>query len=236
MGSLVGGWDSCGGKPPKGFEDFQEASPTGNPRLRLARKSASHTYDPARVHEPAAFRSQVYEPASSELTRQLSGGAPSPGGSGGPPCLARTSAPAVHGAHAVERYLARVSASTPRADSQPGSPFAPSSPRGTLVGSAPSRSAKFFAFGKAPEDPEEERRRKAWCERVESSVLNERPDEGSRDVWSHGSFKLLDPCHSMHYEKAAPVTPTADTVDAGRPEVWAEKASASPESSAQGTA
>lgn len=165
MGSLVPEWDSTRlpGKPPKGFEDFHEPSATGNPRLRLARThSKSHDKGPPVPESPRS----------------------------------PDAAPMVHGAHAMCRYLSRASTGTPRAGgSTPSSPFSkspPCSPRAgqTRSSARAAAAAKFYEYGRMPEEEEERRRCSAWCERVDSASLNVRPDEGKRSNWAHGSFKM----------------------------------------------
>ena len=47
-------------------------------------------------------------------------------------------------------------------------------------------------------------------------MLNERPDEGDRSAWAHGSFKLADPSHSLHYE-APPADATCGPSPPGSP-------------------
>ena len=85
-------------------------------------------------------------------------------------------------------------------------PGGPSSPRQgeCTVGSAPSRLSKLFQFdsllheggGDAIDTKER------WFERFDSSSLNAAPEETDMSVWRHGSFKLADPVHCLHYNEA----------------------------------
>lgn len=167
MGSLVGGWDATAPhKAPKGFEDFKEPyTPRGISRRQLSPFDAAP--------QPCA-----------ELE----------GKGSGPPHLARISAPPIHGASEIQRYLTRASSSGGGA--VPPSPRAPGSPR---AGTPRTASRKLtLKIGDGDELLDSLTAKEKWCSRVESASLNLRPDERDEESWRHGGFKVDDPCHAMH--------------------------------------
>ena len=85
-------------------------------------------------------------------------------------------------------------------------PGGPSSPRHgeCTVGSAPSRLSKLFHFdsllheGGAVDEVDSKER---WWARFDSSALNAAPEETDMSEWRHGSFKVADPVHCLHYNE-----------------------------------
>ena len=74
--------------------------------------------------------------------------------------------------------------STPRGGT--ASPFASSVPPNNM-------------FSRLLQSKDTEERDSRWCDRLESSVLNQRPDQPKDlEEWRHGSFAPDDPMHSMH--------------------------------------
>ncbi|PRW32839.1 family ABC-F type ribosomal protection [Chlorella sorokiniana] len=142
---------------------------------------------------------------------------------GSPPKLARVSAPpAMHGAAAVQRYLSRSSGSVPPSP-RVSTPHGSGTPKHMML------KVGDEEMNHQPIDAKER-----WCARVESSRLNERPDERDEESWRHGGFKLLDPSHSMHIAAAsaaaavaavdgAPVTPPEGSLPSPRPRVTAAR-------------
>jgi hypothetical protein len=126
---------------------------------------------------------------------------------GSPPKLARTSCPpSLHGTVILpsQRTSGEHTSSSFKVSSLPGSPKSPPKHTSPFATSAPSGAL----FSKLLEKGEDEDEATQWCSRVESSALNQRPDQkADLEEWRKGSYKPEDTLHTMHILHCEPGSP-----------------------------
>lgn len=168
MGSLVPSWDTTApGVPPKGWQDYDEPS---SPRGRTTSQDGSK---------------------QGELTRQFSRQISMP------PNLSRSSAPLPMRSLSLTRSTTigspgssgRSSMQAPLSPRSPRCPASPTSPRmSSSVGGTSSRfMAKYFEMGEG--EALNVQLKERWCDRVDTHVLNLRPDEEEDRNRRRSSFK-----------------------------------------------
>lgn len=182
MGSLLPGWDrKKHGRIPKAMRDFEEPSkiPT-SPRGVPTKATPQPITGPpmlSRASCPPSLHGTIsVAPVHGKLNETTSMRAPP----GERPKLARTS----------------LSLSTsPRGRGSMGTTSSPRAPTSPFVVSSPANNL----FNRLLESKEPEDKDSHWCDRFDSSALNQRPD-APKDLeeWRHGSFAPDDPMHSMH--------------------------------------
>ena len=162
------------------------------------------------------------EPTTMPSSPRASGSIPArpSQGQGSPPkSLSRMSCPP--SLHGTLTFSSRHSGDTPSILNTPSSPI-PSlgrtsmgSPRQTASPRSPPKTSPFATsaptgglFSKLLEKGDDEDEKCQWSSRVESSALNQRPDQPpDLDEWRHGSFKVEDTLHTMHILNCDPSSP-----------------------------